>query len=123
MVDVNRFISRFTTDPRTRAILQNISQIDSSPDARCVLKSFLTVELTQLINKSHPNLAYAARSFVAVPDPKSIYRAFQLYIWMKEEIPKEHDRESLILLGMLDYIEGEKRTESARQMIDYLAIT
>lgn len=103
-------------------ILQNIARIDSSPDARCVLKSFLTVELTQLINSKAPNLAWAARSFVTAPEPKSIYRAFQLYIWMKEDIPKEHDRESLILMGMLDYIEGEKRTDSARQMVDYLAI-
>lgn len=121
-MDVNKYISKFTTDPAARRILRNITNIDSSSDSRRVLRSFLTAELTDLIHKKTPNLAFAARAFVCAPEPKNIYRAFQLYVWLKEQIPAEHDRESLILLGMMQYIEGEKRGDSAREIVDYLAI-
>ncbi len=121
-MDISKYISKFTRDPRTRRVLQNISRIDDSPDARCVLRNFLSGELTELINTKTPNLFQAARSFVCAPEPKNIYRGFQLYIWLKEQIPAEHDRESLILLGMMEYIEGEKRAESARDIVDTLVI-
>lgn len=122
MVDISRYISQFTNDPKTRNILRNIARVDDSPDARCVLRNFLSGELTELIHTKTPNLVGAARSFVCAPEPKNIYRGFQLYIWLKEQIPKEHDRESLILLGMMKYIEGEKRADSAREIVDYLGI-
>jgi len=121
-MDVNSYIAKYTGDPKTRRILQNISKIDDSPDARCVLKNFLTSELSELVCKKTPSLMRAARAFVYAPEPKNIYRAFQLYVWLKEKIPVEHDRESLILLGMMQYIEGEKRTDSVREIVDYLAI-
>ncbi len=121
-MNIDNYIDKFTTDTQTRQILKQIASVDDSPDSRFVLKNFLTSELTDLIAKKTPNLVGAARAFVCAPEPKNLQRGFQLYIWLKEKIPEEHDRESLILLGMMKYIEAEKRSSVTQRIVDFVAI-
>lgn len=121
-MDISRQIASYTQDVKLRKILGKIARIDDSEDARCVLKAFLSSELTSLVKNKTPRLMDAANAFVNVQDPVKIYRGLQLYIWLMEDVPPGHDRETLILLAMMQYIEGEKKTESSREMIDYLAV-
>lgn len=120
MVDIDKYIASFTSDRRTREILRNAATVDDSPDSRRVLKSFLGPQLTSLVYQRAPEIFSAAQSFVCAPEPNNIYRGIQLYVWLNEKIPEDQDRATLILLGMMTYIEQEKKADSAREIVDHM---
>ena len=110
-----------TTDSRVRKILKKAAFVDDTADSRCVMKAWLSSEITALIKVRAPRLTRAAQAFVRAPEPKNIYRGLQLYIWLNEKIPEDQDRSTLILLAMTEYIEQESKADVARDMIDFLA--
>lgn len=120
-MNVDRFIATLTPDTRMRRILKKAATVDDTSDSRCVMKAWLSSEITALIKVRAPRLAKAAQAFVKAPEPKNIYRGLQLYVWLNEKIPEEQDRSTLILLGMNMYIESETKAETARDMINFMA--
>jgi hypothetical protein len=121
-MNVDRWVARMTPDLRMRKILKKAAQVDDSPEARCVMKAYLDSQIGALIKTKAPNLKGAARAFVNTSEPQNIYRGLQLYVWLNEQIPVEYERETLILLGMQQYLEQEKKAEVARDMVDFLAV-
>ncbi len=120
-MNVDKYIASLTPDIRMRRILKQAAMVDDSPDSRCVMKAYLSSQITALIKVRAPRLAPAAQAFVKAPEPANIYRGLQLLVWLSEKIPENHDRETLILLGMTTYIEKEKKATVARQMVEFLA--
>lgn len=121
-MNVDTYIASLTPDVRTRGILKRAAMVDDTPASRCVMKAFLGSQITALIKVRAPRLAPAARAFVRAPEPMSIYRGLQLYMWLNEKIPEGHDRETLILLGMTTYLEKEAKASVARDMVDFMAV-
>ncbi len=121
-MNVDRFIASLTPDVRMRKILKQAATVDDTPAARCVLKAWLSSEITALIKTRTPRLGKAAQAFVTAPDPKSMYRGLQLYVWLSEKIPEDQDRSTLILLGMQTYLEQEAKADAAKQMIDFMGV-
>lgn len=121
-MNIDKYISQITPDLRARKILKNAALVDDSQSSRCVLKAFLGPEITHLTKLRAPRLIPAAQAFVRAPEPRNIYRGIQLYIWLNEKVPEGHDRETLILLGMMSYIEQEKKADVAREMVDFMTV-
>lgn len=105
-----------------RKILKKAALVDDTAASRCVMKAFLSSELSALLKARAPRLGPAAQAFITAQEPKNIFRGLQLYVWLNEKIPEGHDRETLILLGMTQYLESEAKADVARDMVDFLAV-
>lgn len=121
-MNVDRYINTLTPDTRMRRILKKAAMVDDTPDSRCVMKAWLSSELTALIKARAPRIAPAVQAFVRAPEPKNIYRGLQVHVWLSEKIPDGQDRSTLILLGMQMYLESEAKADVSRDMIDFLAV-
>ena len=86
------------------------------------MRAFLSTEITALVKERAPRILGAARAFVCASEPKNINRGLQLYVWLNEKIPEQHDRSTLILLGMSMYLESEAKADVARQAVDFMTV-
>lgn len=121
-MDVSAYIASLTTDTRMRRILGRAATVDDTPASRCVMRGFLSTQLTSLVKLRAPRMAKAVQAFVAAPEPQNIYRGLQTYIWLSESVPEGHDRETLMLLAMQEYLKREAQADVAREAVNFMAV-
>lgn len=121
-MDVSAYIASLTPDVRMRRILTQAATVDDTAASRCVMRGFLSSQLTALLKARAPRMAPAIRAFVKADEPKSIHRGLQCYMWLMEKIPEDQDRETLMLLGMQMYLTAEAKADAAREMVNFLAV-